>query len=84
MQPILDYVMAHPLYGAAAAVLLLFLLTSLLKKAFKLALIALVLNLGYGYFLHDLAMDAYERASAAAGKAADEAREAIQRNMPAD
>lgn len=77
MQPVIDFVVANPLYGVGIAVLLLFLVVSLVKQAFKLALIALVVSGVYSYFLHDLANDAYARAATAAEAVAGQARELL-------
>lgn len=62
MEALLDFVQENPLYLAGTAVLLLFFIAALVKKAAKLALLALVLNAGYGYYLNDLAQDYYRQA----------------------
>ena len=62
MEALIDFVKANPLYAAGAAALLLFVIIALVKKAVKVAVIALALNFGYGYYLNDLAQDYYEQA----------------------
>ena len=59
MEDLLDFLKANPLYTAGAAALLLFFVISLLKKGIKLAIIALLLNAGYGYFIHEKAQEYY-------------------------
>lgn len=73
MQTLLDFVKDNPLYAAGAAVLLLFAVMALVRRAVKLALIALALNFGYGYYLNDLARDYYEQAQ----KSMAQAREKV-------
>lgn len=82
MQALLDFVRENPLYAAGAAVLLLFLLISLLKKGLKLAIVALALNAGYGYYLNDLAQEYYSKAQEkveAAQRQYDSAKETVER-----
>lgn len=61
MEAFIDFLKANPLYTAGAAALLLFFVISLLKKGITLAIVALLLNAGYGYFVHEKAQDYYEQ-----------------------
>ena len=72
MQSIIDFISANPLYGIGLTLLLVLLFVSLFKRAMKLVVIAVLLNLGYGYYLHDMAQGAYEKASQSIRNAADE------------
>lgn len=76
MQSVIDFITANPLYGVGLALLLVFLIFSLVKKAAKLVVIALLLNLGYGYYLHDMAQTAYDKAARAVEDAAEQASRA--------
>lgn len=73
MQQVIDFIAANPLYGVGLALLLAFLIFSLVKKAVKLIVIAVLLNVGYGYYLHDMAQTAYDRAISTVKDAADQA-----------
>ncbi len=77
MQPVIDFVSANPLYGAGLVLLLVLLAVGLIKRAVKLVAIAALLNVGYGYYLHDAAANAYQKAQETvedvAGKAAAKA-----------
>lgn len=74
MQAVIDYLTQHPLHAAAAVLLLIFLLVSLAKKMFKVAILVVVLNVAYGYYLHEIAKEAY----AAAKSSYKETRESAQ------
>lgn len=63
IQPIIDFLEANPLYAVGGAIFLLFLIYSLVKKAIKLVVIAIILNLAYGYYLADMANEFYSKAS---------------------
>ncbi|PKM46418.1 MAG: hypothetical protein CVV05_01705 [Gammaproteobacteria bacterium HGW-Gammaproteobacteria-1] len=76
MQQVIDFVTANPLYGVGLALLLVFLIFSLVKKAVKLVVIAVLLNVGYGYYLHDMAQTAYDKAARAVEDAAEQASRA--------
>jgi len=82
MQQMLDFITANPLYGVGLALLLVLLVVSLVKRAVKLVVIAVLLNVGYGYYLHDMAQTAYDRAAKtvrnAAGQVTDKAGELMQ------
>jgi hypothetical protein len=62
MEALIEFIKENPLYAAGTAVLLLFFIISLVKKAAKLAVLAIALNLGYGYYLNDLAQAYYAEA----------------------
>ncbi|WP_127475179.1 hypothetical protein [Sulfurivermis fontis] len=79
MQQILDFIIANPLYGAGLAILLLLLVISLIKRAVKLVVVAVLLNVGYGYYLHDAAMSYYDKATRAVEDAAEQATDAAAR-----
>ncbi len=77
MGAVIDFVTANPLYGAGIVLLLALLIVGVVKKMAKLAVIAVLLNVGYVYYLHDAAADYYQQAQrtveGAAAKAADAA-----------
>lgn len=80
MEALFDFLKDNPLYTAVGAALFLFFIISLLKKGVTLAIIALLLNAGYGYYVNDLAQDYYKQAE----KKVEEARkhyEAVQEEM---
>lgn len=79
MQQVVDFIIANPLYGAGLAVLLLLLVISLIKRAVKLVVVAALLNVGYGYYLHDAAMSYYDKATRAMEDAAEQATDAAAR-----
>lgn len=79
MQAVIDFVTANPLYGAGLAVLLLVLLISVAKQAFKFALIAAVICGLYGYYLHDIATVTLAQARNAAEQAAGQAKEMLDK-----
>lgn len=62
MTSIIEFLQANPLYIVVLAFLILFLLVSLFKKAVKLIVAAVVLNIAYGFYLHDISA-AYEQAN---------------------
>ena len=62
MQAVIEYLTQHPLYAVGAIVLLLFLIIALVKKMIKVAILAVALNMAYGYYLNDVARDAYAKA----------------------
>lgn len=78
MQQVIDFITANPLYGVGLALLLVFLIFSLVKKAVKLVVIAVLLNVGYGYYLHDMAQTAYDRAISTVKDAAGQAGGMLQ------
>lgn len=78
MEALLDFVKANPIYAAGAAVLLLFVVMALVKKAVKLAVIAIALNAGYGYYLNELAQDYYEQAQKKLAVAREKAEAAAE------
>jgi len=78
MQPVIDFITANPLYGIGLALLLAFLIFSLVKKALKLVVIAVLLNVAYSYYLHDLAHTAYERAESTVKEAAEQAGDMLR------
>ncbi len=72
MQQMIDFITANPLYGVGLALLLMLLIVGLLKRAVKLVAIAVLLNVGYAYYLHDLAQSAYDRAARTVHDAAEQ------------
>ncbi|MGM0594669.1 MAG: hypothetical protein ACQETD_09040 [Pseudomonadota bacterium] len=85
MQAIIDFLQANPFYAVGAAVLLVLFIISLVKKAVMLAAILIVLNAGYGYYLHDAAQtylqqaqQRYETVREGAGEASDKAGDLFQ------
>jgi hypothetical protein len=64
MEALIDFVTQNPLYGIGIVALVLLLLFALMKKMIKLVIIAILLNIGYVYYLQDMAQDAYARAEA--------------------
>ena len=75
---IVDFLQANPLYAAGLAFLVLFLLISLITKAIKLLVVAVVLNIGYGYYLHDIS-DAYQKANKSIESAVDVAKDILDK-----
>lgn len=73
---IIDFLQDNPLYAAGLVFLVLFLLISLITKAIKLLLVAVVLNIGYGYYLHDIS-DAYQKANKSIESAVDVAKDIL-------
>ena len=73
MESVIEFLQANPLYAAAAAVLIILFVISLFMKAVKLIVIALVLNLGYGYYVQDRAEDTYAKANRTIESAVDTA-----------
>lgn len=63
MESIIEFLQANPLYAAGIALLLVFLIIGLIKKAVVLIVVAVLLNVAYIYYLHDMAEDAYQKAS---------------------
>ena len=62
MEALIEFITQNPLYGAGIAALIIFLIISLIKKMFVMALIAIALNVAYVYYLQDIAEDAYAKA----------------------
>lgn len=71
MEVMFDYAMDNPLFGAVALGLLFFLGLTLFKKMFKLVLLAIVLNVVYFYYLHDIANDYYTQVEGVADEVMD-------------
>jgi len=78
------FLQENPLYGVGLAFLIVFLIISLLKKAIKLLVIALILFVGYSYYLNDI-FDAYQDSNinlqsleSKAKGVVDEAKEALE------
>lgn len=78
MTSIIEFLQANPLYIVALAFLILFLLVSLFKKAVKLIVVAVILNIAYGYYLHDISA-AYEQANEKLESVVDATKEIIDR-----
>lgn len=79
MEPLIDFIKDNPLYAAGAAVLLLFFVISLIKKGVTLAIIALALNGGYGYYLSDMVKEYYQQAQDKVEVAKDKLGEAQEK-----
>lgn len=77
MEAFIDFVTQNPLYGIGIVALVLLLLFALLKKMIKLVIIAILLNIGYVYYLQDLAEDAFTRAEAQYEAAKDQTKNLI-------
>jgi len=75
---IIDFLQANPLYAVGLVFLVLFLLISLITKAIKLLVVAVVLNIGYGYYLHDIS-DAYQKANDSIESAVDVAKDVLDK-----
>jgi len=78
MVAIIDFLQANPLYAVGLVFLVLFLLITLIKKAIKLLVLAVVLNIGYGYYLHDIS-DAYQQANKSIESAVDAAKDVLDK-----
>lgn len=52
MPAAIEFMQNHPLYGVALALIIAFIVLSIVKKLVTFALIAVVALMGYGYFLH--------------------------------
>ena len=61
MEQLIDFVTANPLYAAGVVLFTLVLLIALVKKAFKIAILAVALNAGYVYYLQDTAEEYYAK-----------------------
>jgi hypothetical protein len=55
VEAIADLVTQNPFYGPGIALLALLPIAALARRMFKLAIIAVLPALGYGYYLHDRA-----------------------------
>ena len=80
MEQLIDFVTENPLYAAGVVLFTLMLLIALVKKAVKIAILAVVLNAGYVYYLQDTAekyyakgQDKVEKLSKEASKVGDQA-----------
>ncbi len=77
MEQLLDFVANNPPYAVGLVVLSLLLLVALIKKMVKVAILAVVLNAGYLYYLQDAAgktyADAQDKVEEVAEKATDKA-----------
>ena len=77
MEAIIEFLQTNPLYAAGAAALIILFVVSLVMKAVKFAVIAVVLNLGYGYYVQEIAEDAYDKANKSIDSAVDTAKDLI-------
>ncbi len=59
MTSLIEFFQGNPLYGVGLVFLIIFLIISLIKKAVKLLVIALILFIGYSYYLSD-SFDEYQ------------------------
>ncbi len=57
MDALIEFIESNPAYAVGAVALLLFVITALIKRAAILAVIAVVLNAGYGYYLAELVQE---------------------------
>ena len=77
MEALIEFVTDNPLYAVGTALLLILLIVALVKKMLKVAIIAVALNVGYTYYLHDMAQDAYAKAEAKAEDIKDKTEDLI-------
>ena len=77
MEALIEFLTENPLYALGIAVGVLLLIVALVKKMLKFAIIVVVLNAGYGYYLQDMAQDAYSKAEAKIDAAKDKADDLI-------
>ena len=59
MASFIEFLQGNPLYIVGLFFLIIFFIVSLLKKAIKLLVIALILFIGYSYYLNDI-FDEYQ------------------------
>ena len=79
MEALIEFITQNPLYGAGLAAGVMLLLIALIKKMLKFAIIAVVLNAGYAYYLQDMAQDAYAKAENKVDVAKDKAEDLIDK-----
>jgi hypothetical protein len=77
MEALIEFVTQNPLYGLGIAAGVLLLLVALVKKMTKFAIIVVILIAGYGYYLQDMAQDAYSKTEAKVDVAKDKAEDLI-------
>ena len=73
---IINFLQSNPLYAAGLAILILFFVISLITKAIKLMIVAIVLNIGYGYHLYDIS-EAYQKVNENIESAVDVAKDVL-------
>jgi c-di-AMP phosphodiesterase-like protein len=61
MEQLIDFVTENPLYAVGVVLFTLLLLIALVKKAIKIAILAVALNAGYIYYLQDSAEKYYAK-----------------------
>ena len=61
MEQLIDFVTENPLYAAGIVLFTLMLLIALVKKAIKIAILAVALNAGYIYYLQESAEKYYAK-----------------------
>lgn len=54
MESLIEFLQSNPLYIAGFVCLIIFIVMSLIKKAIKLAVVAVILFAGYSYYLNDI------------------------------
>lgn len=74
MEAIIELIQDNPIYGVGLGVLLLLFLFALFKKMFKILIIAIILNLAYVYYLHDMAGDVISKGQSKAEQFIDKAK----------
>ena len=77
MEALIEFITHNPLYGAGLAAGIVLLLIALVKKMLKFAIIVVLLNAGYAYYLQDMAQDAYAKAEDKMDVAKDKAEDLI-------
>ena len=77
MEALIEFLTENPLYALGIAVAALLLIVALVKKMLKFAIIVVVLSAGYGYYLQDMAQEAYSKAEARVDATKDKADDLI-------
>lgn len=77
MEAVIEFVTQNPLYGAGIVIGVLLLTVALVKKMLKFAVVVVALNVSYGYYLQDMAQEAYAKAGAKVDLAKDKADDLI-------
>ena len=68
LEEFMEFLMAEPLYIGGLVILGLIIVGALAKKMIKIAIIGVLLSLGYVYYLHDYALESYRDAQTFTGK----------------
>ena len=78
MASFIEFLQGNPLYIVGLFFLIIFFIVSLLKKAIKLLVIALILFIGYSYYLNDI-FDEYQSSNEAFGLLESKAEELVDK-----